>query len=148
MCIITACYLNNFLNFRFFFLSFFAQNLLLIIVFFEFKKVIVPASRCQKKRMILKRFRSMTVFSEALLSSIIVMTNGFACPIRMTFYTKVVVGLFSQPAVPGTRLQNSLCQRNTSRNSVVPHVVLSNFFILINVVFDYIGIHRNVRSCL
>jgi len=87
----------------------------------------------QEKGMILIGFASVTVFAEALVLLVVVVVNRRTVP-AVTLNAKVIIGLCGESASAGARLEESLCEDDTGRNTVRALLAYSNFVILLNIL--------------
>src|SRR5690606_30147331 len=79
-----------------------------IIVFSQFKKILVTAALGQKQRVITKRIFRIGVLSKTFPPFVIVVIYSITFPSRMAFYAKMIVGFHSEFSRTSAAFQNSL----------------------------------------
>ena len=77
----------------------------------------------------------MFIGSETFSSSIVIMADGFSIPVTTTLDTEMIVRFSSQRTLTGTGFQQSLRQRDTSRNMVFLHFLYRQFTVFFDVCF-------------
>ena len=121
----------------------------LVIRNLQTKQKGITCSRTQEFGMVTIRILGMTISPETFIRGIVVGTYRPSVPAPSTLDTEMVVRLAGQFTSSGSRLQQSLCQRDTGRNMITLHLLHCNFMILPDVIFVrlILALSRPQREC-
>src|SRR5574344_1593504 len=93
----------------------------LVVFQVESEQGTVTATTHQKDRMVLITVINIVISTETFIALIIIVISGTTSP-TVTLNAKMVITLTSQFTITCTRLQHSLCQRDTGGNAMFLHL--------------------------
>ena len=105
-----------------------------IICDFQIEKRRITLAVFQKFWMVIIRFLGIFIHSKTFLRRIVILPHRLAFPVRMAFYSEMVVAFWRQFALSVSRFQNSLCQSYWSRDFILHHLGHGDIFVFVNII--------------